>query len=89
MRPSARQWHEPLQLAGRLALERGHAGERHFGAARQLWEMSGLRPRDIRTAILYDHFTPFVLVQLEECGFCARGEAKDFVKDGNIGISLT
>jgi acetyl-CoA acetyltransferase len=55
-------------------------------AARQLWEMSGLGPRDIRTAILYDHFTPFVLVQLEEFGFCARGEAKDFVKDGNIEI---
>ena len=48
--------------------------------------MSGLRPRDIRTAILYDHFTPFVLVQLEEFGFCARGEAKDFVKDGNIEL---
>ena len=54
--------------------------------ARQLWKMSGLGPRDIRTAILYDHFTPFVLVQLEEFGFCARGEAKDFVKDGNIEI---
>ena len=46
----------------------------------------GLGPRDIRTAILYDHFTPFVLVQLEEFGFCARGEAKDFVKDGHIEI---
>jgi acetyl-CoA acetyltransferase len=54
--------------------------------ARQLWEMSGLGPRDIRTAILYDHFTPFVLIQLEEFGFCARGEAKDFVRDGNIEL---
>jgi acetyl-CoA acetyltransferase len=54
--------------------------------ARQLWEMSGLGPRDIRTAILYDHFTPFVLIQLEEFGFCARGEAKDFVRDGHIEV---
>ena len=54
--------------------------------ARQLWKMAGLGPRDIRTAILYDHFTPFVLVQLEEFGFCARGEARDFVQDGNIEI---
>jgi acetyl-CoA acetyltransferase len=46
--------------------------------ADQLWSQSGLAPRDISTAFLYDHFTPFVLMQLEELGFCARGEAKDF-----------
>ncbi|MFI7128355.1 lipid-transfer protein [Nonomuraea sp. NPDC050153] len=54
--------------------------------ARQLWEMSGLSPRDIQTAILYDHFTPFVLAQLEELGFCARGEAPDFLRDGAIEL---
>jgi acetyl-CoA acetyltransferase len=53
--------------------------------ARQLWESSGLGPDDISTAILYDHFTPFVLPQLEEFGFCGRGEAKDFIRDGNLG----
>ena len=52
--------------------------------ARQIWETSGLGPDDIKTAVLYDHFTPFVLAQLEEFGFCGRGEAKDFMKDGNI-----
>ena len=41
---------------------------------------------DIQTAVLYDHFSPFVLPQLEVFGFCARGEAKDFIKDGNIEI---
>jgi acetyl-CoA acetyltransferase len=46
--------------------------------AKKLWADSGLTPADIQTAFLYDHFTPFVLVQLEELGFCARGEAKDF-----------
>jgi acetyl-CoA acetyltransferase len=46
--------------------------------AKTLWAQSGLGPDDIQTAFLYDHFTPFVLVQLEELGFCARGEAKDF-----------
>ena len=50
--------------------------------ARQLWRQSGLGPKDIQTAVLYDHFTPFVLTQLEEFGFCARGEAKDFVRAG-------
>lgn len=48
----------------------------------QLWEQSGLGPRDVQTAVLYDHFTPYVLMQLEELGFCGRGEAKDFVADG-------
>jgi acetyl-CoA acetyltransferase len=52
--------------------------------ARQLWEDTGLGPDDIQAAILYDHFTPLVLPQLEEFGFCARGEAKDFIRDGNI-----
>lgn len=47
--------------------------------ARQLWRTSGLAPADIDVAILYDHFTPFVLMQLEEFGFCAPGEAADFV----------
>ncbi|MEV4243767.1 lipid-transfer protein [Streptosporangium canum] len=53
---------------------------------RRLWEQSGLGPADIQTAILYDHFTPFVLTQLEELGFCGRGEARDFVADGGIEI---
>jgi acetyl-CoA acetyltransferase len=52
--------------------------------ARQLWETSGLGPDDMQAAILYDHFTPYVLYQLEELGFCAKGEAKEFVKDGGI-----
>lgn len=50
--------------------------------ARQLWQQSRLTPADIQTAIIYDHFTPFVLPQLEEFGFVARGEAKDFIRAG-------
>ena len=54
--------------------------------ARQLWAQAGLRPADIRTAVLYDHFTPYVLMQLEELGFCARGEARDFIAGGAIEL---
>ena len=54
--------------------------------ARQIWETSGLGPGDVATAVLYDHFTPFVLPQLEEFGFCGRGEAKDFIADGVIEL---
>jgi acetyl-CoA acetyltransferase len=54
--------------------------------ARQLYEVSGLTPADIDAAILYDAFTAIVLFQLEAYGFCKRGEAKDFVKNGNIEV---
>ena len=54
--------------------------------ADELWASSGLTPADIQTAVLYDHFTPYVLMQLEEFGFCGRGEAKDFIADGAIEL---
>jgi len=53
---------------------------------RELWRQSGLGPADMDTAVLYDHFTPYVLMQLEELGFCGRGEAPDFVRDGAIEL---
>jgi acetyl-CoA acetyltransferase len=53
---------------------------------RELWRQSGLKPADLPMAILYDHFTPYVLMQLEELGFCGRGEAPDFIGDGAIEV---
>jgi acetyl-CoA acetyltransferase len=54
--------------------------------AKQVYEMSGLGPDDVDAAIIYDAFTPIVLFQLEAFGFCGRGEAKDFVKNGNLEV---
>lgn len=54
--------------------------------ADQLYAQAGLGPKDIDAAILYDHFTPLVLPQLEAFGFCGIGEAKDFIRDGHIGM---
>jgi acetyl-CoA acetyltransferase len=54
--------------------------------ARQVYEISGLTPDDVDAAVIYDAFTAIVLFQLESFGFCKRGEAKDFVQDGNIGL---
>ncbi|MBE3002390.1 lipid-transfer protein [Nocardiopsis sp. HNM0947] len=52
--------------------------------ARRLYEQARTGPDGIDAAILYDHFTPLVLPQLEELGFCAPGEARHFVADGHL-----
>jgi acetyl-CoA acetyltransferase len=54
--------------------------------ARQLWRQAGVGPPEVRAAVLYDHFTPFVLLQLEELGFCPRGEARHFIAGGAIEL---
>ena len=55
------------------------------GTAKRLYAQTGMKPSDMQSAIIYDAFTPQVLKQIEAFGFCKRGEAKDFVKDGHIG----
>ncbi|MEU0512620.1 lipid-transfer protein [Amycolatopsis sp. NPDC006125] len=54
--------------------------------ARQLWAQAGAGPSDMDVAVLYDHFTPYVLMQLEELGFCGRGEAPGFVASGALEL---
>jgi acetyl-CoA acetyltransferase len=54
--------------------------------ADQLFAMSGLTRDDIDVAMLYENFSPIVFLQLEALGFCGRGEAKDFIAEGNIEI---
>jgi acetyl-CoA acetyltransferase len=54
--------------------------------ARQLWRQAGIGPPDVRVAVLYDHFTPYVLLQLEELGFCGRGEARHFIAGGALEL---
>lgn len=52
--------------------------------ARQVFARSGLTPADIDTAQIYDHFSPFVLMTLENFGFCGPGEGGAFVASGAI-----
>jgi acetyl-CoA acetyltransferase len=56
------------------------------GASRQAYAMSGLGPKDIDVAELYDCFTSVVLVTLEDYGFCEKGEGGPFVENGRIEL---
>jgi acetyl-CoA C-acetyltransferase len=48
------------------------------------FEEARVKPADIQYASIYDSFTITVLVQLEDLGFCAKGEGGRFVADGNL-----
>jgi acetyl-CoA acetyltransferase len=51
---------------------------------RQLWESSGLSPSDMNAFFCYDFFTSFVIMALEDYGFCKRGEGGAFVEDQGL-----
>lgn len=55
-------------------------------ASQRLWAQAGVGPDEVDVAELYDAFTPLVLVQLEDYGFCAPGEAGAFVRAGETGL---
>ena len=63
---------------------RSTGGAAVAAAAERLWGTAGARPGDVDAAMLYDHFTPMVLLALEDWGFCGPGEGGAFVADGAI-----
>jgi acetyl-CoA C-acetyltransferase len=68
------------QIGGQVDLVRSGAiwsGPAAFAEA-------GVTPADIKYASIYDSFTITVLVQLEDLGFCKKGEGGKFVADGNL-----
>ncbi len=76
-----------------LGAGEGH-GHEHISAARSLtrsaaaeagkraYQMAGVGSKDVDFAELYDCFTPVVLIELEDLGFCAKGEGGAFVASG-------
>jgi acetyl-CoA acetyltransferase len=52
--------------------------------AASLWRTAGIGPADVDCAQLYDHYSGMVLLQLEDMGFCARGEGGPFAASGAL-----
>ena len=89
--------HHPVYVLG---VGEGH-GHEHISQARSLttsaavesgrraFEMAGLGPSDIDVAEIYDCFTPAVLIELEDLGFCKKGEAGAFVEAGGTMLEGT
>ena len=86
--------HAPVYLLG---AGEGHSHE-HVSAAHSLvtsaaresgeraYTMAGLTPKDVDFAQLYDCFTPVVLIELEDLGFCAKGDGGPFVEAGHTAL---
>jgi len=60
------------------------ASSGHKFTADRVWAQSGLGAKDMDVALLYDHFSPMVLMQLEDYGFCEKGEGNDYVLSGKL-----
>ncbi len=48
------------------------------------FEEAGVKHADIKYASIYDSFTITVIMQIEDLGFCKKGEGGKFVADGNL-----
>ena len=65
---------------------RGLTTQPSANVASTLYRRAGLAPRDVDVAQLYDCFTITVLIQLEDYGFCPKGEGGPFAASGALNL---
>ena len=58
------------------------ASSGHRPVAQRMYEMAGVGPDDVDVALLYDHFSPMVLMQLEDYGFCRHRRGRSVRRRG-------
>ena len=68
------------QSGGKVDLT--YSGARWSGP--RAFEEAGVKPSDIKYASIYDSFTITVVMQIEDLGFCEKGQGGRFVSDGNL-----
>lgn len=75
---------DPIQMRGGWALDRD-----------RLYAEAGIEPADIDLVQTYDDYPVMSLIQLEDLGFCAKGEGPDFVRrntfttDGSFPVNTS
>lgn len=84
---------KPVHLLGQgYGLRHSHIGDTELtttgavDSGRDAFRTAGLRPSDVDVAQIYDCFTITVIVELEDLGFCKKGEGGHFVEGGRIGL---
>ena len=53
-------------------------------SAPSAFAMAGIDPADVNVLTLYDPFTPVTLMQIEDMGFCKKGEGGAFCENGRL-----
>jgi acetyl-CoA acetyltransferase len=69
---------DPIQLRGGWAVDKD-----------ELWSMAGVTPANASFLQTYDDYPVISLMQIEDLGFCRKGEAKDFVRAHSLTVDGT
>jgi acetyl-CoA acetyltransferase len=75
---------DPIQMRGGWVLDR-----------ERLWRDAGVEPQDVAFVQTYDDYPVMSLIQIEDLGFCAKGEGPEFVRrhtfttDGSFPINTS